>query len=111
LVDSPTDGSTVLLPVLASDMGVSPASPRFSYAEITYDLLDGSQASLPGSASFNAFSPSISNALFVPVAPNATAQVPVAIDPKEWKVTPARGLMIVVEDNLSGAQADLIPAR
>jgi minor extracellular serine protease Vpr len=111
LVDSPTDGSTVLLPVLASDMGVSPASPRFSYSEITYDLLDGTQASLPGSASFNAFSPSISNALFVPVAPNATAQVPVAIDPKEWKVTPARGLMIVVEDNLSGAQADLIPAR
>ncbi len=110
-VDSPTDGSTLLLPVLASDMGVTPASPRFSYTEITYDLLDGTQASLPGSASFNAFSPSISNALFVPVARNATVLVPVAIDPKEWKVTPARGLMIVVDDNLSGAQADLIPAR
>jgi hypothetical protein len=111
LVDSPTDGSTLLLPVLASDMGVSPASPRFSYTETTHDLLDGTQASLPGSASFNAFSPSISNALFVPVARNATVQVPVSIDPTEWTVTPARGLMIVVEDNFSGAQAELIPAR
>jgi minor extracellular serine protease Vpr len=111
-VDSPTDGSTLLLPVLASDMGVSPASPRFSYTETTYNLLDGTQASLPGSASFNAFSPSISNALYVPVAPNATVAVPVAIDPKEWQVTPARGLMIVVEDNFSGAhQAQLIHAR
>jgi minor extracellular serine protease Vpr len=112
LVDSPTDGSTLLLPVKASTMGISPASPRFSYTEITYNLLDGTQASLPGSASFNAFSPSISNALYVPVAPNATVAVPVAIDPKEWQVTPARGLMIVVEDNFSGApQAKLIPAR
>jgi minor extracellular serine protease Vpr len=120
LVDSPTDGSTLLLPVLASDMGVSPVSrtvppfstgPRFSYSETTYNLFDGTQASLPGRASFNAFSPAITNALFVPVAPNATALVPVAIDPKEWKVTPARGLMIVVEDNFSGAQSELIPAR
>ncbi len=114
LVDSPTDGSTLLLPVLASDMGVSPvspASPRFSYSETTFNLLDGTSASLPGSASFNAFSSSISNALFVPVAPNATVAVPVSIDPTEWKVTPARGLMIVVEDNPSGAQAELIPAR
>jgi subtilisin family serine protease len=110
-VDSPTDGSTLLLPVLASTMGVSPTSPRFSYTETTFNLLDGTSASLPGSASFNAFSPSISNALYVPVAPNATARVPVAIDPTEWKVTPARGLMIVVEDNFSGAQAELIPAR
>ena len=55
--------------------------------------------------------PSISNAQYVPVAPNATALVPVSIDPTEWKVTPARGLMIVVEDNFSGAQAELIPAR
>jgi minor extracellular serine protease Vpr len=111
LVDSPTDGSTLLLPVLASTMGISPTSPRFSYTETTFNLLDGTSASLPGSASFNAFSPSITNALFVPVAPNTTVAVPVAIDPTEWEVTPARGLMIVVEDNFSGAQAELIPAR
>jgi subtilisin family serine protease len=112
LVDSPTDGSTLLLPVRASTMGISPTSPRFSYTETTYNLLDGTQASLPGSASFNAFSPSITNALFVPVAPNTTVAVPVSIDPTEWQVTPARGLMIVVEDNFSGAhQAQLIPAR
>jgi len=111
-VDSPTDGSTVLLPVLASDLGVTPANPRFTYSETTFNLLDGTQSSLPGTGTFNAFSPSITNALFVPVARNKATLVPVVIDPKEWQKTPARGLMIVVEDNFSGApQAQLIPAK
>ena len=111
-VDSPTDGSTVLMPVLASDMGISPTNPRFSYSETTFDLLDGTQSSLPGVASFNAFSPSITNALFVPVAVNTTAIVPVAIDPVEWLKTPALGLMVVVEDNFSGSpQAKLISTK
>jgi subtilisin family serine protease len=112
LVDSPTDGSTLLLPVLASDMGVTPAHPRISYTETTFNLLDGTQASLPGTASFNVFSPSITNALFIPIAPNQAGEVPITINPAEWKKTPARGLMIVVEDNFSGdGQAQLIQVR
>jgi hypothetical protein len=35
--------------------------------------------------------------------------VPVAIDPVEFKLTPAIGFMVVTEDNLSGAsQANLL---
>jgi subtilisin family serine protease len=112
LADAPTDGSTILVPVLASSLGLSPSNPRFTYTETTYDLLDNTSASLPGSASFNAFAPAISNALFVPVAPNKTASVPVAINPTEWAKTPALGLMVVVQDNTSGErQANLLPVR
>ena len=111
LADAPTDGSTVLLPVLASDLGITPANPRLTYSAQVTNLLDGSAAALPGTASFNAFTPAISNAMFVAVAPNATATVPVAVDPAEWAKTPALGLMVVTEDNRAGApQARLIEA-
>ena len=109
--DAPTDGSTVLLPVFASDLGITPANPRLTYSAQVFNLLDGSGAALPGTASFNAFTPAISNAMFVPVAPHATATVPVTVDPVEWAKTPALGLMVVTEDNRAGApQARLIEA-
>jgi len=111
LADAPTDGSTVLLPVLASDLGITPANPRLTYSAQVFNLLDGSGAALPGTASFNAFTPAISNAMFVSVAPNATATVPVSVDPVEFAKTPALGLMVVTEDNRAGApQARLIEA-
>jgi len=49
--------------------------------------------------------------MFVPVAPNATATVPVTVDPVEVAKTPALGVMVVIEDNRAGApQARLIEA-
>jgi len=111
LADAPTDGSTVLLPVLASDLGITAANPRLTYSAQVFNLLDGSAAALPGTASFNAFTPAVSNAMFVPVAPNATATVPVTVDPVEFAKTPALGVMVVIEDNRAGApQARLIEA-
>jgi minor extracellular serine protease Vpr len=108
LADAPTDGSIVLMPVFASDMGISPTNPRFTYTVNAFDDT-GAGESLTGTASFNAFAPAISNAMFVPVAPNASVDVPVTIDPVEFKKTPALGFMVVTEDNLSGAsEANLL---
>lgn len=109
--DAPTDGSTVLIPVLASDLGISPTNPRFSYTMNAFDAT-GAGESLTGTASFNAFTPSLSNAMFVPVAPNTAVDVPVAVDPVEFQLTPALGFMVVTEDNVSGAtQANLIKLK
>jgi minor extracellular serine protease Vpr len=111
LADAPTDGSTVLLPVFAQDLGLTSSSPPITYTETTTNLFDGSSETLPGSASFNPFAPAISSGFFVTLAPNAHAAVPVALDPSQWKITPAKGWMVVVEDNHSGAQqAVLLPA-
>ncbi|MDB6090995.1 MAG: hypothetical protein JWN85_3779 [Gammaproteobacteria bacterium] len=104
LADAPTDGSTVLLPVVASDIGVTPKNPRFTYTAQTTNLLDGTTETLPGSAKFNAFTPAISNAMYVPVARNKTVLTPVAINAAEFAKTPALGVMVVVEDNTSGEQ-------
>jgi minor extracellular serine protease Vpr len=106
--DAPTDGSIVLMPVFASDLGITPTNPRFTYAVNAFDDT-GASETVTGTASFNAFAPAISNAIFLPVAPNTSVDVPVAIDPVEFKKTPALGFMVVTEDNLSGAdEANLL---
>jgi subtilisin family serine protease len=111
LADAPTDGSTVLLPVFAQDLGLTSSSPPITYTESTTNLFDGSSETLPGSASFNPFAPAVSSGFFVTLPPNTHAAVPVALDPAQSKKTPAKGWMVVVEDNLSGAQqAVLLPA-
>jgi len=115
LADAPTDGSIVELPVFASDLGLSPTNPRFSYTFSATNIFDGTTATLPGTASFNAFNPSVANAVstgsLTPLNPNSTSLVPFGINPTEFAKTPALGLMVVVEDNLSGgAEASLLPA-
>jgi len=108
LADAPTDGSIVLMPVFASDLGISPTNPRFHYTVNAFDST-GAGESLTGVAAFNAFSPSISNAMFVPVAPNTSVDVPVSINPAEFLQTPALGFMVVTEDNVSGpGEANLL---
>ncbi len=112
LADAVNDGSTILLPVYASDLGLTPAAPRFSYTAQTY-FPDGTAAPIRGTARFNAFSPSISAAAALPaIPPNGSAKVTVNIDPTEWATTPALGLMVVTQDNQAGApQAALIDVR
>jgi hypothetical protein len=67
---------------------------------------------MPLSATFNPWTPAIytSNEFdFLTVAPGASANTAVTIDPAEWDLTPARGLMVIVNDNKAGeAEAALI---
>jgi subtilisin family serine protease len=112
-VDTPTDGSTVLLPLLASDLGLTPSQPRFTYTFKATNIADRTTEILPGTASFNAFTPAITNAvstgLLTLINPNKTAVVPVSINPSEFAQTPPLGLMVIVQDNVSGSQqAELI---
>ena len=107
--DSPTDSTTFLLTVLASEMGLSASKPRFRY-QLTSYAPDGTSYSMPGIGAYNVFNPAISTGQFVTVPPNGTATVPVAINAAERALTPMLGVMAVSMDNLNGvSQADLIP--
>jgi subtilisin family serine protease len=105
---APTDGSTEELPILSSQLCasgspcLSSANPRFTYQAVSFDLTTAAEDVVPGTASFNAFSPSISNGLFDTIPPGGSAQEPVTIDQAEWAKTPALGLMIVTLDNAAG---------
>jgi hypothetical protein len=111
---APKDGSTIELPVRASDLGLTPDNPRFSYTAASSYLrsAEGDETdAITEPAAFNAFVPAISQAQDPTVAPNGTATVKVFIDTVEWQETPTLGLMVVTLDNRSGSdQAQLIAA-
>jgi subtilisin family serine protease len=110
LADAPMNGSVIELPALASDMGITSASPAFSYSITAFDLGFGTIDAVPGSGKFNAFAPSVSNGQFVSLAKNASAVLPVSVDKALQLTAPALGWMIVSLDNRNGApQAALIP--
>jgi len=46
--DAPTDGSIVLMPVFASDMGICPANPRISYSVTAFDGSGSAGEAVPG---------------------------------------------------------------
>src|SRR5262249_7668120 len=97
--EASTDSSTILLPVLASSIGITAANPRFVYSAASFDLFSSNSDQLDTAASFNAFNSAISNGQFVALAPEESASVPVSIDATEFALTPAKGLMIVTPDN------------
>jgi subtilisin family serine protease len=109
--DAATDNSTALLPVFASDLGLTAGMPTFSYTAAVFNR-DGNGVQLPGTGTFNALNPSMQVSAFPVVAPNTSASITVTIDPAGWKTTPALGLMVVVPDNPAGRrQGQIISAH
>jgi hypothetical protein len=116
LATAPTNGSTLLLPLLASDVNVTAANPRFSYSSVGFNFTGETllEDDVPGLALFNAFTSAVSTGAFVGVNPHASVSVPLAIDPTEWAVTPSLGVMVVSIDNFSEGgdrQARLLRVR
>jgi hypothetical protein len=81
-------------PVLASSIGVTPASPRFGYGVVAFDLTGPAQDFFPTFAPFDAFASSIRTGGFAVVPPNGSASVPVSVNLPEWAATPSLGIMV-----------------
>jgi hypothetical protein len=114
---APTDSSTALLFVLSSQLCrvnepclSKLSNPRLTYHAESFDLANGGNKVVAGSAKYNAWSSSISQGGFVTVAPGATdATTVISVNSAESNLTPALGLMVVTFDNKSGAdEAQLI---
>jgi minor extracellular serine protease Vpr len=109
LTAASTDSSTMLLPVLASQLGLTGTKPRITYRVSAFDFFGDAGDDMPGAASFNAYHNAITTGQFATVDPNTTVGVPVAIDSAEAKITPPLGYMIVTQDNKNGpGEAKLI---
>ncbi len=110
---APTDGTTVLMPLIAADAGITATNPRFSYTARTRDLLTGNIDTITSAASFNAFNSAISTGAFVTLPPGTSTSVPLSINRTEFRLTPAPGEMIVSLENRArgeegGSQALLL---
>jgi len=106
--DAPANGSTLLLPALASDLGLAPGGGSFTYQVAAIDGFTGVPDLTGQSLAFNAFTPTQSTGDFVPVAAHGHTSIPA------WFTTGAkvRGWMVVTLDDRNGAaQADIVRAR
>jgi subtilisin family serine protease len=115
---APTNESTILMPIVAADVGIKASSPRFAYAAQGFDGFTGDLDFLGENADgtaaadagrFNAFNNAVSTGAFAVVGPRSRASVPLTISPTEFAATPALGVMVVGIENFSGrAEANLL---
>jgi hypothetical protein len=109
LATAPTDGSTMLIPVLSTQLCragepcLSVANPRFSYHALGFDLIYGGTDTVNGTGHFNPWTNAISTAGFATVAPGGKdTSTTIAVNSAEAALTPFLGLMVVSLDNKSG---------
>jgi minor extracellular serine protease Vpr len=95
------NGSTMKLPVLLSDLGLTASSPAFSYTVESFSQTDGSSDSFTGNATYNAFHPPFSNNGEDVVAPNATVIDPTTVDLTQWAATPQLGMLVFDQNDTS----------
>ena len=117
--DAPMNGSTIELPLLASDIGLSgkdngigPVKQQGSiYTLNAFSLVPGVFVDTTGSASINPFAPPVSSGDFATLASGGSASFTLSIDQDQAKKTPALGWLVASVDDANGAaQAAEVPA-
>ncbi|MGJ6981637.1 S8 family serine peptidase [Aestuariimicrobium soli] len=113
LAQAPTDSSTVLLPVYASDLGVTSSTGAFAYSVASYSIEDSAVSDeMNGAATYNPWKKAISDGAFVELNSGAKSDVKVAIDPAAAKATKPAGVMVVAYENGAGqGEALLVPVK
>ena len=114
LAVAPTDSSTILLPVLASDLGLSAEQGSFSYSVSSYSVEGDGSDTFDGAAHYNPWARAIEDGQYAELpAPRwktPVTEVTAAIDPEQWAAQRPLGLMGVVLDNRSGGDEALLIA-
>jgi minor extracellular serine protease Vpr len=110
LVAAPANGSTVELPVLASEIGLSTGSSSFDYSAAGFSIFGGPFDVASGVGHFDALAPAVSQGDFVSLGRGDSATLGVSVNEAGFATTPALGWMVVTLDDANGgAQADLVP--
>ncbi|WP_461471285.1 S8 family peptidase [Microbacterium sp. HJ5] len=106
---APTDSSTILLPVWASDLGLTSDAGSFSYSVDSYSITNTAGTdTIDGFAKYNPWSPALENGQFAEVPRNGTATVPVGVDAAAYADQKPLGVMAVVIDNKSGTSETVL---
>lgn len=110
VADAPMNGSTVLLPALASDLGVSAASPAFTVRAQSYDRINKVLDKVPGQARWQPFRPAVSTGDLVDLTAASATTLPVRVDLAAQADQQVLGWLVVTLDDRNGeSQADRVP--
>ncbi len=106
LADAPLNGSTVLLPALASDLGLAAGAGAFTYKVVSYDgYTAGASDSTYWSRSFDAYAAKQSNGQFKKVNARSSTYISAWF----YRVSTVRGWLVVSMDDRNGSyQADVV---
>lgn len=107
---APTDSSTILLPVKASDLGLTSAAGTFKYTVAGYTTTGTGSDAFSGWATYNPFSKPLGDGTATVVGRNQNATATVAVDLNAYAAQYPMGLMVVVLDNRSGSSESLLLA-
>ena len=113
--DAPMNGSTIELPTLASDVGLSPTGgskkQQFSYTVNAFSLVPGTFVDTTGTATYNPFDPAVSSGDFATVAAGGSASLPLTVHKSQLQIQSPLGWLVASVDDANGApQAAEIPA-
>ncbi len=112
LATSPTDSSTLLLPIRANSIGLTAADGAFSYDAVSFSLEGPGLDVVDGVATYNPFDKAIQDGQYVEVPRGGSVAVPIAIDPVAFNQQDPLGIMVVGIDDAAGKlEADLVKAR
>ncbi len=118
VADAPMNGSTALLPALASEVGLTSSNSAFRYAVVTggvtpEQVVGFSDAT--SAAEFDAFAPAVSNGDFASLDPGASSSFTLSYDRPAAAHAKSLGWLVVSPDDANGAaQADeisLVPPK
>lgn len=108
LAQAPTDSSTAVLPVYASDLGLSAAKGTFTYGISAFSVLDHGEDSVTGTATYNAWAPALTFGEAPTVKAGGSAQLDVSLNAKAFAAQKPLGVMTVVADNAAGEAEALL---
>jgi minor extracellular serine protease Vpr len=105
LADAPANGSTVLLPALASDLGLAPGSAPIAYQVAAIDGFTGIADLTSWANPFDVYAPPQTSGDFVLVPARSNTSIPASYQQGKG----VRGWMVVSLDDRNGAaQADIV---
>ncbi|WP_342001577.1 S8 family serine peptidase [Microbacterium sp. LWH7-1.2] len=103
---APTDSSTILLPVVASDLGIT--SGAFSYTVQSFSSVNDGSDAIDAMASYDPWAPALTNGQFESVPVGGKIDVPVTVNGAAFSAQKPLGVMVVVQDNAAGADEALL---
>ncbi len=109
---APMNGSTMLLPALASEIGLDPAvnSTKFNYAVASFSIVPGQLVDVTSAGTFRSHQPPVSTGQQLALNPGQTGSVAVSVDRGKFPSAPQLGWLVATLDDPNGAaQADEVP--